>query len=258
MYSIKANAKVNIYLKITGHQNGYHTLNSRFIRVENLYDTLQFVPAKCTTFTLEGFKNVEIKNNTIYKAFIALSNYSGNLELLDFFYNHKVVVDKQIPTMAGLGGGSSDAGAFLRLANEVCNLGISVDELAKIGSTIGADVPFFVYNYPSANVSGFGEIIEAYDEEALNIEFYFPKIGCDTALVYKTFKENILTSITPYKYQHWRDIKSIDIIKEVNGDARELNDLYNAALIAYPQLATKSTNGWLFSGSGSSFFKIKD
>jgi 4-diphosphocytidyl-2-C-methyl-D-erythritol kinase len=258
MYSIKANAKVNIYLKITGHQNGYHTLNSRFMRVENLYDTISFIPAKCSSFTLEGFNNLELKNNTIYKAFIALSNYSGNLELLEFFYNHKVVVDKQIPTMAGLGGGSSDAGAFLRLANEVCNLGVNVNELAKIGSMIGADVPFFVYNYPSANVSGFGEIIEAFEEEPLNIEFYFPKIGCDTALVYKSFRETLLKSIRPYKYLHWKNMKSADIIKEVNGDARKLNDLYNAALIVYPQLSSKSTDGWLFSGSGSSFFRIKN
>ncbi len=258
MYSIKANAKVNIYLKITGHKDGYHTLNSRFMRVENLYDTISFIPSKCDSFTLEGFDSVELKNNTIYKAFVALSDYSGNLELLEFFYNHKVVVDKQIPTMAGLGGGSSNAGAFLRLANEVCNLGISVEKLAKIGSSIGADVPFFVYNYPSANVSGYGDIIEHFDEEPLNIELFFPDMGCDTALVYKIFKENLLSSIMPYKYIHWQKMSSVAIIEEANNDASELNDLYRAALITYPTLANIAPKDYLFSGSGSSFFRIKD
>ncbi len=258
MYSIKANAKVNIYLKITGHKDGYHTHDSRFMRVENLYDTISFIPSKCDSFTLEGFDSVELKNNTIYKAFVALSDYSGNLELLEFFYNHKVVVDKQIPTMAGLGGGSSNAGAFLRLANEVCNLGISVEKLAKIGSSIGADVPFFVYNYPSANVSGYGDIIEHFDEEPLNIELFFPDMGCDTALVYKIFKENLLSSIMPYKYIHWQKMSSVAIIEEANNDASELNDLYRAALITYPTLANIAPKDYLFSGSGSSFFRIKD
>jgi 4-diphosphocytidyl-2-C-methyl-D-erythritol kinase len=228
------------------------------MRVENLYDTISFIPSKCDSFTLEGFDSVELKNNTIYKAFVALSDYSGNLELLEFFYNHKVVVDKQIPTMAGLGGGSSNAGAFLRLANEVCNLGISVEKLAKIGSSIGADVPFFVYNYPSANVSGYGDIIEHFDEEPLNIELFFPDMGCDTALVYKIFKENLLSSIMPYKYIHWQKMSSVAIIEEANNDASELNDLYRAALITYPTLANIAPKDYLFSGSGSSFFRIKD
>lgn len=258
MYSIKANAKVNIYLKITGHIDGFHTLNSRFMRVENLYDTISFIPSKCDSFTLEGFDGVELNNNTIHKAFVALNNYSGNLELLEFFYNHKVVVNKQIPTMAGLGGGSSNAGAFLRLANEVCNLGISVEKLAKIGSSIGADVPFFVYNYPSANVSGYGEIIEPFDEDSLNIELFFPSMGCDTALVYKTFKEYLLADINPNSYNHWKEMSSLNIIAEANSDAKNLNDLYRAALMTYPTLANIAPKDYLFSGSGSSFFRIKD
>lgn len=256
MYSIKAFAKVNIYLKIAGHKDGYHMLESRFVRVNNLYDTISFVPHKCDSFTIEGCDGVETKKNTIYKAFVALSEHSGNLDLLEFFYNHKVVVDKRIPSMAGLGGGSSDAGAFMRLVNEVCNLGISVENLAKIGATIGADIPFFIYDYPSANVSGFGEIIEAYEENPLNIELFIPDIGCDTAVVYKSFKKNLLTSIMPYKYLHWKDMSSLDIM--ANGDASELNDLYKAALIAYPDLKNKAKDGWFFSGSGSSFFRVKD
>jgi len=258
MYSIKAFAKVNIYLKITGHKNGYHTLESRFVRVNSLYDTISFVPSICESFSINGCGEVETKQNTIYKAFIALSNYSGNLDLLEFFYNHKVVVDKQIPSMAGLGGGSSDAGAFMRLANEICNLDIEINELAKIGSTIGADVPFFIYNYNSANVSGFGEIIEAYDEEPLDIEFYFPKIGCDTAFVYETFKGHLLGTITPEQYKHWKNMDSNDIISESKNNAFELNDLYQSALIAYPNLKNEARENWLFSGSGSSFFKIKN
>jgi len=258
MYSIKAHAKINIFLKITGHKNGYHTLFSRFMRVDKLYDTISFVPCKCDSFTIEGTSNIDIKNNTIYKAFVSLNDHTGNLDLLDFFLHHKVVVRKNIPSLAGLGGGSSDAGAFLRLANKVCDLQLDIPTLAKIGSSVGADVPFFVYDYPVANVSGFGEIIEPFNEELIEVELFFPTLGCDTALVYKTFKSNLLDKITPQKYMHWADLSSKEILSQTSDTPEILNDLYGAALIAYPNLKDEAPKGWLFSGSGSTFFKPYD
>jgi len=174
MYCIKAHAKVNIFLKITGYKDGYHTLLSRFMRVDDLYDNIKFVPCMCETFTIEGCKGVPLESNTIYKAYKALNDYTGDLDILNFFYKHKVVVTKRIPSQAGLGGGSSDAAAFMRLVKEVCNLMLSTEELARIGGTIGADVPFFIYNYPSANVSGFGEIVEPFYEEPLQLDLFTP------------------------------------------------------------------------------------
>ncbi len=255
-YSIKAHAKVNIFLKITGHKDGYHTLLSRFIRVEDLYDTIAFVPAECKTFTIEGCEDVPLESNTIYKAYKALNEHTGDLDILNFFYKHKVVVTKRIPSQAGLGGGSSDAAAFMRLVKEVCNLILSTDELAKIGSTVGADLPFFIYNYPSANVSGFGEIVEAFEEDTLELELYTPKIGCDTTRVYKTFKAHLLEKITLSSFIGWDQIDSRTLLQKVN-DAVLLNDLYAASLIAYPELKDVAKDGWFFSGSGSTFFKLK-
>ena len=255
-YSIKAHAKVNIFLKITGHKDGYHTLLSRFMRVEDLYDTIAFVPCKCETFTIEGCEDIPLKSNTIYKAYKALNEYTGDLDILNFFYEHKVVVSKRIPSQAGLGGGSSDAAAFMRLVKEVCNLILSTDELAKIGSTIGADLPFFIYNYPSANVSGFGEIVEPFEEDPLAVELYTPDIGCDTALVYKTFKKHLLDDITLSSFMGWEKLDSKTLL-DLIGDPIILNDLYNAALLAYPELKELAKEGWFFSGSGSTFFKLK-
>ncbi|WP_309496720.1 4-(cytidine 5'-diphospho)-2-C-methyl-D-erythritol kinase [Sulfurovum sp.] len=254
-YSIKAYAKVNIFLKITGHENGYHTLFSRFVRVKDLYDTIAFVPCDCETFTIEGCDDVPLESNTIYKAYKALNDYTGDLDILDFFYRHKVVVTKRIPSQAGLGGGSSDAAAFMRLVKEVCNLIIGTDELAKLGSTIGADLPFFIYNYPSANVSGFGEIVEPFEEEALPLELFTPNIGCDTALVYKTFKKHLLADITLSSFLSWDKLDSKTILEKIV-DPVILNDLYAASLIAYPKLKDVDSDGWFFSGSGSTFFRL--
>ncbi len=254
MYTIKAHAKVNIFLKITGHKDGYHTLISRFIRVEDLYDTLTFVPCKCETFTIEGCEDIPLESNTIYKAYKALNDHTGDLDILNFFYTHKVVVTKRIPSQAGLGGGSSDAAAFMRLVKEVCNLMLTTEELADLGSRIGADLPFFIYNYPSANVSGFGEVVEPFEEEPLRLELYTPDISCDTSVVYKTFKEYLLNDISLCSFLGWEKLDSKTIL-EMIADPIILNDLYAAACIAYPELKKVAKEGWFFSGSGSTFFK---
>jgi len=256
MYSIKAHAKVNIFLKITGHKEGYHTLLSRFMRVEDLYDTITFVPYECERFTIEGCDGVPLESNTIYKAYKALNDHTGDLDILNFFYAHKVVVTKRIPSQAGLGGGSSDAAAFMRLVKEVCKLMISTEELAKLGSTIGADLPFFIYNYPSANVSGFGEVVEPFDEAPLALELYTPDIGCDTAVVYKTFKAHMLDGITLCSFIGWERLDSKTLL-ELIADPVLLNDLYAAALLAYPALKDVAKEGWYFSGSGSTFFRLR-
>ncbi len=255
-YSIKAHAKVNIFLKITGHKEGYHTLLSRFVRVEDLYDTITFVPCTCETFTIEGCNDIPLESNTIYKAYKALNDHTGDLDILNFFYTHKVVVKKHIPSQAGLGGGSSDGAAFMLLVKEVCNLMISTKELAKIGSTIGADFPFFIYNYTSANVSGFGEKVEAFDEAPLALELYTPNIKCDTTLVYQTFQKELLKDITVCSFFGWDTIDSRNIL-EMTSDPLILNDLYAAAIIAYPELKKVAPEGWFFSGSGSTFFRLK-
>jgi len=254
-YSIRAHAKVNIFLKITGHENGYHTLLSRFMQVADLYDTITFVPCRCDTFTIEGCKGIPLESNTIYKAYKALNDHTGDLDILNFFYKHKVVVTKRIPSQAGLGGGSSDAAAFMLLVKEVCNLLISTKELAKLGSKIGADIPFFIYNYASANVSGFGEIVEPFEEEPLSLELYTPNIGCDTALVYKTFKEHLLDGISLASFIGWDRLDSKTLLERI-ADPVILNDLYKAALIAYPELKKEAKEGWFFSGSGSTFFRL--
>ena len=256
MYSINAHAKVNIFLKITGHKDNYHTLLSRFVRVEDLYDTIEFVPCECETFTIEGCNDIPLETNTIYKAYKALNDETGDLDILNFFYKHKVVVTKRIPAQAGLGGGSSDAAAFMRLVKEVCNLSISTEALAKVGSTVGADLPFFIYNYPSANVSGFGEIVELFEEEPLAFDIYTPDIKCDTAEVYKTFNKYLLQHISLASFFGWNRLDSRTLISLVP-DPIALNDLYPAAMVAYPEIEELDRKGWFFSGSGSSFFKIK-
>lgn len=131
-YSTKAQAKA----KTTGHDGSTY--------VEDLYDTISFVPCKCNAFTIEGCDDIPLESNTIYKAFNALNDFTNEPDILDFFFEHKVVVTKRIPVLAGYGGASSDAASFIHLVKEVCNLILTRDELDRIARIVGPKVPSFI------------------------------------------------------------------------------------------------------------------
>ena len=251
-----AHAKVNIFLKIVGTRGNYHELYSRFMRVRDLYDTLSFVPKQTTqAFELVGDFNCALEHNTLYKIYRVLQEQGFSKEIERVMQTYALHVKKQIPTGAGLGGGSSDAATFLRMLNDRAGLFLSNEEMMLIGSRVGADVAFFASGYESANVSGIGEIVASYEEEALELEVFTPNLACDTARVYTTFREFFLASIAPQDALPMLSCKSAELLASY--EPQRLNDLYAACLKAYPELPTMANEGWFFSGSGSSFFRIK-
>ncbi|MEN8148084.1 MAG: 4-(cytidine 5'-diphospho)-2-C-methyl-D-erythritol kinase [Campylobacterota bacterium] len=254
MKSYKAYAKVNIFLKVTGVRGDYHELLSRFVLVNDLYDTLTFISKKNDNFVIEGAFNCETKQNTIYKAYLALYEATGSDSLKRLMQSHAIKVEKKIPSFAGLGGGSSDAATYLLMCNEVLHLGLSRDELALIGAKVGADVPFFVYGYQSANVSGIGEIVNAFDEPALNIKTVTPNIEISTPKVYQGFREHFYKELSEGEQKRLSKLTSVEVLKEMT--PLEANDLFEPALLLYPELKKQHQEGWFFSGSGSSFFTV--
>mgnify|MGYP003532654383 FL=1 len=251
--SEKSYAKVNIFLKISNKREEYHELVSRFVRVHSLFDTISFVKSSRKAFCIIGNFSCNMETNTVYKAYKLLEKYDG---VEDFFKNYSVEVNKNIPEFAGLGGGSSNAATFLLMTNKYCNLNLSKDELSKIAIKIGADVPFFVYEYNSANVTGIGEIVEKFDEEMLNIDTITPNIKCNTGEIFKVFRENFYKQISKNEADKLFKMKSIEILNNLN--INEANDLYEPAISVYPKLEEYTQNNWYFSGSGSSFFKVNN
>ncbi len=254
---IVSRAKVNIFLKIIGTRNNYHELLSRFVIVKNLFDTIEFKKNNSPDkdFNLVGNFSCKTKSNTIYKAYIALLEYTKDNNIKEFFTQYDVMVDKHIPEFAGLGGGSSNAASFLILANQTLSLGLDKKSLASIGSSIGADVAFFIYGYPSANVSGIGEVVENFEEESIDIETFTPTIACDTTKVYQKFREEYLSKINPQSAKKLLSLSSREIL--ANYDIITLNDLFAPSLDLEPELKKYQQEGWFFSGSGSSFFRIR-
>jgi 4-diphosphocytidyl-2-C-methyl-D-erythritol kinase len=249
----KSYAKVNIFLKIADKRENYHELVSRFVRVHNLYDEMSFIKTSRKAFDIIGDFGCNLETNTVYKAYKLIKNYNG---VEDFFNTYSVKIVKNIPEFAGLGGGSSNAACFLIMANKFCNLNLTKDDLCEIAIKIGADVPFFIYEYDSANVTGIGEIVEKFEEDFLDIDTITPKIKCNTGEIFKTFRENFYKQISKEESIRLLQMKSIDILNEFN--IKEANDLYEPAVSLYPQLINYEKDAWFFSGSGSSFFKVNN
>ncbi|PHM18468.1 MAG: 4-(cytidine 5'-diphospho)-2-C-methyl-D-erythritol kinase [Sulfuricurvum sp. PD_MW2] len=254
MIRYKAYAKVNIFLKITGKRGEYHTLSSRFMRVDSLFDILWFEPKSTPEFEIRGDFDCEVHSNTIYKAYKYLQSATRSDKLSTFFEQHAVCVDKKIPSFAGLGGGSSDAATFLHMCNDELDLGLTIEELAEIGSSVGADVPFFVYGYESANVRGIGEIVERFEEPLIDFEIITPNIQISTPAVYRYYREHLYEPISPEEVLRLESTSSRELLATMN--PKVANDLYPSALGCYNELSEKE--GWFFSGSGSSFFRIKE
>ncbi len=257
MHSYNAPAKVNIFLKITGTRGNYHEIISRFMRIDSLYDTLNLVPKTHQEFELRGSFTCSVQENTIYKAYVHLLEATQSHALETMMQTYAIDVTKRIPAFAGLGGGSSDAATFLKMCNEHAALGLSIEELSQIGAKVGADVPFFIHGYPSANVSGIGEIVEAFDEEAIAMEIMTPPdIAISTPTVYGEYRSHFFNPIDTLTCNMLAKTPSSHILKRFL--CEEANDLFAPALRCYPELSAYVHQEWFFSGSGSSFFRPKD
>ena len=178
-------AKINIFLKIEGRNkaSGMHFLRSLFAPID-IFDKLEIEESAAFSVVTNGIaEEIPTEKNIVFKAYSALRNYIGK-ELPEF----SVKIEKSIPTGAGLGGGSSNAAAFLKFVNEYCNLDLSLTQLIEIASKIGSDVPFFIIGKP-AIVSGTGEKIETVElpESGKFFVLVNPGIHVDTKLAYSLF-----------------------------------------------------------------------
>ncbi|RUM65643.1 MAG: 4-(cytidine 5'-diphospho)-2-C-methyl-D-erythritol kinase [Sulfurimonas sp.] len=251
----KAVAKVNIFLKITGTRGAYHEIISRFMRIESLYDTITFKPkADTAPFVLHGHFTCRLEDNTLYKAYCALKEQSCAARVHDFFTAHQLVVEKRIPAFGGLGGGSSNAATLLLACNELLALGLSKETLCAIGLRIGADVPFFISQYHSANVSGIGEIVTPYEEPPLKLHVTTPDIEISTPRVYQSYRKHHFNPLSEHDAHRWAERSSEEILQHTS--IAEANDLFVPACHEYPDLKLHVKPAYFFSGSGSSFFKV--
>ena len=157
-----APAKINLFLDILRkREDGYHDLGT-FFQTINVGDTLQGSIAANGEIELRYNcpQEYPVTSDLVYKA-AKLLQYKFQVKQGVSFY-----LEKQLPLGAGLGGGSADCAAALRLLNQLWNLHLSFEELAFLGASLGADVPFLVRG-GSALAEGIGEKLTPMNAVAL-------------------------------------------------------------------------------------------
>ena len=153
--TLLAPAKINLCLSVLDKRSdGYHEVEM-LMQMVGLYDEVTVTPAasgiavSCDTTAVPGGEG-----NIAWKAAKAMLEQAGARSGLS------VRIRKRVPVAAGLGGGSSDAAAVLKAANTLLGTGLDTAGLARIGTGIGMDVPFFFYG-PLALARGRGEVLHA-------------------------------------------------------------------------------------------------
>jgi 4-diphosphocytidyl-2-C-methyl-D-erythritol kinase len=177
LYDIAAPAKLNLFLHVTGRRaDGYHLLQSVFILID-WCDQLHFEVRQDGALSREDLTWALPADDLVLRAARALQQATG------CSLGAHIGVAKSVPAQAGMGGGSSDAASTLLALNRLWNLRLPHAALARIGLTLGADVPFFLGG-DNAWIEGVGEKITPIAVAPTNFLVAKPQAGLDTSLIF--------------------------------------------------------------------------
>ena len=181
-----APAKINLALHLTGRRaDGYHTIETLAVFTAH-GDTLGAEPAEGDTTTLavsgpfaDALSGTPAAGNLALRAVAALAASAGHRRR-----GVRLDLTKNIPVAAGLGGGSADAAAALRLMNRLWGAGFDAAQLAALALPLGADVPMCLVSRPLV-ASGIGEAIAPVGGlPALPVVLVHPGVAVSTAAVF--------------------------------------------------------------------------
>jgi 4-diphosphocytidyl-2-C-methyl-D-erythritol kinase len=239
---LPAPAKINLFLHVVGRRaDGYHLLQTTF-RMLARWDDLSFSPRSDGEIRMaRPLPGVPEDSDLCVRAARLLQAESGTRNGVT------ITLDKRLPMGGGLGGGSSDAATVLLALNRLWQIGLPRTSLMKLGLTLGADVPFFIFGR-NAFAEGVGEELQPLGLREAWYLVIEPPVSVPTA---KIFSAPDLT----------RNTESIRIaaFPAEGGSNFGRNDLEPVACRQYPEVA--EALGWLgqfgaarMSGSGACVF----
>ena len=254
-YKVFSNAKINIGLNVfEKNEDGYHDIDSIMVPV-TLADEMEI-----EIYNESGNLEIECsekkiptdERNILYKAYKV---FFENIETKEL--KIKVLLKKNIPSEAGLGGGSSNAAFFLKVLNEYSGNIYSLEELEKISMRIGSDVPYFIKN-KTARVGGKGEKIREVEN---NLEdgliLIKPEFGVSTKEAYNNFD-----NLDEKKYSNFDEIESclktnnrVGIEKNIENSLEQaIENNIDIKMLKMTLNAVLPNKRFFMSGSGSTYY----
>lgn len=248
--SLYAYAKLNLALEVVGkRQDGYHNMDMLMQSV-SLCDTLCLTKVEQGILLVCDQSDVPCgSDNIAFRVAEKFFSFTGTLGGVE------INLKKQIPSQAGMAGGSADAAAVLHGLNTLYKTDLSLSQLCQIGVTLGADVPFCLTG-GTAHVTGIGEKIEPV--VSLPVCYFVivkPKAGISTAAAFQA----IDCSQTLQKVNVDAVLKAVNS-KDVNKIALSMCNSFeqvtklHEVFDAKQNLIEAGALGALMSGSGSAVF----
>ena len=257
MLTIKAPAKLNFFLHITGKRpDGYHLIES-LAGFTEFGDVLELSEAPTLTLAIDGpyasALGDDVEANLVMRAARALQQYSGTKR------GAHIHLTKHIPMGAGLGGGSSDAAATLRGLIELWERTVTPEALHAMARSLGSDVPLCLRRH-SAWVSGIGDQVVTVGMDVNGwVVLVNPNLPLLTADVYRGFSGRFTaSSVAPSPLYSLGDL--VDLMHATH------NDLEEPAIRLMPVIAElldflragDGCNIARMSGSGATCYAIYD
>ncbi len=224
-----APAKINLDLLITGQrEDGYHLLDS-IVVFTDIGDELTAKKSDELSLVISGPYAGDLqsqRNNLILLAAHRICEYANISPHIKFYLN------KKLPISSGIGGGSADAAAALKLCIELFSIKIEPGELNKIALELGSDIPVCLLSKP-VHMTGVGEKISHFKlAEAIHMVLVNPNVSVLTPMVFNVFQKSNMTfdteRILPSGKIH--PTLMLDIIKESG------NSLTEAAIMLEPSI----------------------
>lgn len=245
----KSFAKINLFLHVLKkREDGFHEIRTLFTKI-NLYDFIVVEKSKKFKIFVNNSYVPNNEENIVAKTYEKLSSVVYGLP------NFKIDIFKNIPTGAGLGGGSSNAATFLNIVDSYLSLNLPYEIKHKILSEIGSDTCYFLHNTPMLGL-GRGEKLEYVGSlPSFYILLVKPDFSVSTKEIYGEF--NLLLTKRREIFRIQPNLKLVDVLKMMN------NDLESAAFSIYKELVfikedLKKLGALeaMLSGSGATLFGV--
>ena len=243
-----APAKVNLSLKILGRRDdGFHDIETLIVPISlcdeikiDKDDAKEGIECRCDDASVpQGDDNLAVR---AAKTFVEAARVKSGVA---------IELKKKIPHGAGLGGGSSDAATTLLALNELFKTNLPREALAKMGETIGSDVPFFIFQ-SVAICRGRGELVTPLKfHEPLSILLFKPAFVVPTEWAYSRWQGSREIPGVPYAVQQFADQIFINDLERPVFEKFVFLAQLKMWLLRQPEVGAA-----LMSGSGSTMFAV--
>lgn len=248
-----AQAKINLSLRVLGKEpDGFHSIETVFLRIALGDDVRVHVREQARMLRCGVMRDQPPEENLAYRAAKLYSDETG------WPHGFEIVIKKRIPIGGGLGGGSADAAAVLRILNKLAEKPLKPAKLEELALHLGSDVPFLASDFAMAIGWSRGEkLLQLRPLPSRDIHLFLPPFGIDTGEAYALLDRGVEN----------KEVGSPDVTAEMFADwesaaRHSVNDFEPVIRARHPEIDTLLERGeryglfYRMSGSGSTVFKI--